>query len=159
VVGILVSRRVARIKFLVCEGTSRERRPDSGCKNCEKKKKKKTSQTLLLPPKKMPGNTFFSVFLYRCFAAFESSDCLLDRASRRCCFCYCRRGINPSRNTSVTRYYHSTTCATGSLKVTKRVGLSHWPRKCATANNLEYIPLVHGGRRSAMLQLCTAHGA
>jgi hypothetical protein len=78
----------------------------------------------------------FAVFLRRCFAAFESSDCLLDRASRRCCFeplerdqhPASARGIDPSRNTSVTRYYHSTKCINWVAQSYK----ASWPFSLAT---------------------------
>jgi hypothetical protein len=78
-------------------------------------------------------------FLYRCFVAFESSDCLLDRASRRCFFEPLERDqpthreTHPSLCTTILQH-----ASTGSLKVTKRVGLSHWPRTCATAPCLFY---------------------
>jgi hypothetical protein len=149
-----VRRRVARrIKFLVWEGTSRLR-----LQKLRKKKKKKTSRTLLLPPNSSHkicekkchenhGKYIFRCFFVPLFAAFESSDCLLDRASRRCCFEPLEQDQHPASAASATvdgekphRETHpslgTTTpqnASTGSLKVRKRVGLSHWPRTCATA--------------------------
>jgi hypothetical protein len=133
------------------------------------------------------GNTFFAVFLYRCFAAF--AVLLLSLFSCAvilplfccfrcflvplfCCFRCCavvlllskvltvcwighrdvvvlnllsgintrqvhggstRRETHPSLGTTILQ-----NASTGSRKVSKRVGLSHWPRTCATAPCLFY---------------------
>jgi hypothetical protein len=139
-----VRRRVARrIKFLVWEGTSRLQKL---------RKKKKPSRTLLLPPNsshknceknatKITGNTFFAVFLSRCLLLSKvltvcwigrRDVVVLSRINTR--LVLLSTGENPHRETHPS--LGTTTlqnASTGSLKVRKRVGLSHWPRTCATA--------------------------
>jgi hypothetical protein len=145
-----VRRRVARrIKFLVWEGTSRLR-----LQKLRKKKKKNIANVApssqLLPQNlrkkchENHGKYIFRCFFVPLFAAFESSDCLLDRASRRCCFEPLEQDQHPASATVDGGKPHREThpslgtttlqnASTGSLKVRKRVGLSHWPRTCATA--------------------------
>jgi hypothetical protein len=128
----LVRRRVARIKFLVCEGTSRER-PDSGCKNCGKKKKKNI--------KKMPRKSReipFSLFFCTVVLLLSKVLTVCWIGHRDVVVLNLLSGINSAtvdggsthREThpSLGKYYHSTTCINWVAQSYK----ASWPFSLAT---------------------------
>jgi hypothetical protein len=134
---------------VVCEGTSRER----PAAKIAKKKYKKIANVAPSSPKfakKMPQKSreiHFSLFfctvvlllskvLTVCWIGHHDvvvlnllsgiNSATVDGGSTH-------RETHPSLGTTILQH-----ASTGSLKVTKRVGLSHWPWTCATAPCLFY---------------------